>query len=175
MKVGIIGCGNISGAYFGGAQKTDVLKIQSCADIRMEAVRSAAGKYGCQAVTVDELLADPEIELGSYVQPTMLLGRSLVYNALDIFDWGERPVGLKGDGFLARVTYSNSGAGETGDSREHREGLVVSLQSLHKPVFGVHKNVGASLYLSHPRVSARDHMSASAPCAYYLQIESLVL
>ena len=63
MKIGIIGCGNISGAYFGGAQRTDVLEIKSCADIRMEAAKSAAEKYGCQAATVDELLADPEIEL----------------------------------------------------------------------------------------------------------------
>jgi len=63
MKIGIIGCGSISGAYFGGAQKTDILEIKSCADIRMEAAKSAAERYGCQAVSVDELLADPEIEL----------------------------------------------------------------------------------------------------------------
>ena len=63
MKIGIIGCGSISGAYFGGAQNTDVLEIKSCADIRMEAAQSAAERYGCQAVTVGELLADPEIEL----------------------------------------------------------------------------------------------------------------
>lgn len=63
MKIGIIGCGTISGAYFGGAQKTDVLEIKSCADIRMEAAQSVAEKYGCQAASVDELLADEEIEL----------------------------------------------------------------------------------------------------------------
>jgi predicted dehydrogenase len=63
MKIGIIGCGNICGAYFGGAQKTKVLEVKSCADIKMEAAKAAAKKYGCQAVTVDELLADPEIEL----------------------------------------------------------------------------------------------------------------
>ena len=63
MKIGIIGCGNISGAYFGGAQKTDVLEIKSCADIKMEVAQNAAERSGCQAVTVAELLADPEIEL----------------------------------------------------------------------------------------------------------------
>ncbi|MFQ6040005.1 MAG: Gfo/Idh/MocA family protein [Candidatus Poribacteria bacterium] len=63
MKIGIIGCGSISGAYFGGAQKTDALEVKSCADIRMEAAQNAAERYGCQAVTVDDLLADPEIEL----------------------------------------------------------------------------------------------------------------
>ncbi len=63
MKIGIIGCGNISGAYFGGAQRTDVLEIKACADIRMEAAQRQAEHFGCQAVSVDELLADPEIEL----------------------------------------------------------------------------------------------------------------
>ena len=63
MKIGIIGCGNICRAYFGGAQKTDLLEVKSCADIRMDAAKAAADRYNCQAVTVDELLADPEIEL----------------------------------------------------------------------------------------------------------------
>jgi predicted dehydrogenase len=63
MKIGIIGCGNISGAYFGGAQKTNALEIKSCADLHKEAAHRAAEKYGCLAVSVDELLADPEIEL----------------------------------------------------------------------------------------------------------------
>jgi predicted dehydrogenase len=63
MKIGIIGCGSISHAYFGGAPRTDVLEIKSCADIRMDAAKSTADRYGCQAVTVDEILADPEIEL----------------------------------------------------------------------------------------------------------------
>ena len=63
MKIGIIGCGTISGAYFGGAQKTDILEIKACADIRMEAAQAQAKRHNCQACTVDELLADPEIEL----------------------------------------------------------------------------------------------------------------
>ena len=63
MKIGIIGCGNISRAYFGGAQNTDALEIKSCSDIRMEAAQAAGGKWGCQAVSVDDLLADEEIEL----------------------------------------------------------------------------------------------------------------
>ena len=63
MKIGIIGCGNISGAYFGGARNTDVLEIKSCADLQMEAAQQRAEQFGCQAVTVDQLLSDPEIEL----------------------------------------------------------------------------------------------------------------
>lgn len=63
MKVGIIGCGAISRAYFGGAQNTNTLRIKSCADIRTEVAKEAADTWGCQAVSVDDLLADDEIEL----------------------------------------------------------------------------------------------------------------
>jgi predicted dehydrogenase len=63
MKVGIIGCGAISRAYFGGAQNTNTLRIKSCADIRTEAAQEAADTWGCRAVRVDDLLADDEIEL----------------------------------------------------------------------------------------------------------------
>ena len=62
MKIGIIGCGTISSAYFEGARKTDILEIKACADLRMEAAQAQAEKYNCHACTVDELLVDPEIE-----------------------------------------------------------------------------------------------------------------
>lgn len=95
MKIGIIGCGNISGAYFGGAQKTDVLEVKSCADIRMEAARSSAERYGCQAVTVDELLADPEIEL----VVNLTIPRAHVEIGLKVLEAGkhvysEKPMGV---------------------------------------------------------------------------------
>ena len=61
MKIGIIGCGNISRAYFGGARNTDVLEIKSCADLQMEAAQQCAEQFGCQAVTVNQLLSDPDL------------------------------------------------------------------------------------------------------------------
>lgn len=63
MKIGIIGCGNICGAYFSGAQQSDVIEVKSCADLSLDAAKAAAEEYGCQAVTCSELLADSEIEL----------------------------------------------------------------------------------------------------------------
>ncbi|MCG9128122.1 Gfo/Idh/MocA family oxidoreductase [Candidatus Poribacteria bacterium] len=63
MKIGIIGCGTISGAYFEGAKRTEILEIKGCADINQEASRSKAEKYNCKSYTVEELLLDSEIEL----------------------------------------------------------------------------------------------------------------
>ena len=63
MKIGIIGCGNISGAYFNGAKNTDVLKILACADLQQEVATKRADEFDCRAMSVKELLATPEIEL----------------------------------------------------------------------------------------------------------------
>ena len=63
MKIGIIGCGTISSAYFEGARKTNILEIKACTDLRMEVAQAQAERYNSHACSVDELLADPEIEL----------------------------------------------------------------------------------------------------------------
>lgn len=64
QKVGLIGCGNISGIYMENIAKfTDQLKLVACADIRPEAAEACAKANGVKAVSVDELLADPEIDI----------------------------------------------------------------------------------------------------------------
>ncbi|MFW6218411.1 MAG: Gfo/Idh/MocA family protein, partial [Verrucomicrobiota bacterium] len=63
MKIGIIGCGKISGAYFNGAAQARNIAVKACADLRMEAAEAAAKEHGCAAMSVEQLLADPEIEL----------------------------------------------------------------------------------------------------------------
>src|SRR5258707_4229958 len=62
--IGIIGCGNISSTYFKAPRLFDILQVVACADIDMERARSQAAKYGVPRVyTVEELLADPEVEI----------------------------------------------------------------------------------------------------------------
>jgi predicted dehydrogenase len=63
VKVGVIGCGAISQAYFNGCKQFRILEIKSCADVNMDAARAKAEQNQVQAVTVDELLADPEIQI----------------------------------------------------------------------------------------------------------------
>lgn len=63
IKVGLIGCGNISDAYLKAAPKFPVLEIAACADIFMEAAESKANAYGVKAMSVEALLADPEIDI----------------------------------------------------------------------------------------------------------------
>ncbi|MFC7391618.1 Gfo/Idh/MocA family protein [Scopulibacillus cellulosilyticus] len=64
IKVGIIGCGNISPIYFQAGQKFDILDIVACADLDVSAAQARAEEFNIpKACTVDELLADPEIEI----------------------------------------------------------------------------------------------------------------
>ena len=62
-KIGIIGCGFISDIYLQSKQVFPVLDIVAGADILPERSQAAAEKYGIQALTVEEMLADPEIEI----------------------------------------------------------------------------------------------------------------
>src|SRR5690606_336020 len=63
VKVGIIGCGNISPAYFNGCRAFDILDVVACADMDMERAAARAQEFGVRAMSVEELLADPEIEI----------------------------------------------------------------------------------------------------------------
>ena len=63
VRVGIIGCGNISQAYFNGAKLFEVLEVVACADLNPEAAKAKAEENGCVAQTADELLANPNVDL----------------------------------------------------------------------------------------------------------------
>jgi len=63
-KFGIIGCGAISDIYFQAAKTFDILEAAACADLIPERAHAKAEQHGVpKACTVDELLADPEIEI----------------------------------------------------------------------------------------------------------------
>jgi len=62
-KVGIIGCGNISNAYFKGCAAFEILEVVACADVDMERAIAKAAEHNVKAYSVDELLADPEIDI----------------------------------------------------------------------------------------------------------------
>jgi predicted dehydrogenase len=65
VKVGLIGCGSISGVYFNNMCNVfEVLDVTACADLDMTRAKEKASQFeGVKAVTVDELLADPDIEI----------------------------------------------------------------------------------------------------------------
>jgi predicted dehydrogenase len=72
-KVGLIGCGTISGIYLQNAKRFQEIEIVACADARLQAAQSRAEEYGVpKACSVEELLADPEIEVVINLTPHLV-------------------------------------------------------------------------------------------------------
>ena len=65
MKVGVVGCGNISGIYLTNlATMFTNVEVAAVADLVPERAQARAAEHGVpRACTVEELLADPAIEI----------------------------------------------------------------------------------------------------------------
>ena len=63
MRAGIIGCGNISETYFNCQNIFNNFNVISCADLDIDVAKKSAEKFNVKAQNVDDLLANPEIEL----------------------------------------------------------------------------------------------------------------
>jgi predicted dehydrogenase len=65
MKVGVVGCGNISGIYLTNlAKKFENVEVTAVADLVPERAQAKAAEHGIpRACSVEELLADPAIEI----------------------------------------------------------------------------------------------------------------
>ena len=55
MRVGIIGCGNISETYFECQNLFNNFNVVACADINIEAAKNSAEKYNVKAFSVDDI------------------------------------------------------------------------------------------------------------------------
>jgi predicted dehydrogenase len=64
VKTAVIGCGTISSIYLQNCTAWDVLDVVACADLDVSRAEAQAAKFGVpRATTVEEVLADPQIEL----------------------------------------------------------------------------------------------------------------
>ena len=64
VNTAVIGCGAISDIYLSNMMnRYATLNVTACSARHLEHAQKKAGKYGIRAMTVEEILADPEIEL----------------------------------------------------------------------------------------------------------------
>jgi predicted dehydrogenase len=63
VNVGIIGCGNIGPQYIRNMKAFDILEVRLAADIDMARAQWIAAEHELQAVSVGELLSDPQIQI----------------------------------------------------------------------------------------------------------------
>ncbi len=62
-RVGIVGCGDVTGLYLPGCERFPAIELAACTDLDPERAEALSGRGGFPAVTLDELLADPTIEI----------------------------------------------------------------------------------------------------------------
>ena len=65
IKVAVIGCGSISDIYMTNITrgKFEILELVACSDLFPAAAQAKAEKYGCKAMTTEEICADPSIDM----------------------------------------------------------------------------------------------------------------
>ncbi|TIX26375.1 Gfo/Idh/MocA family oxidoreductase, partial [Mesorhizobium sp.] len=63
LGIGVIGCGNISKAYFSLAPLFRGIEMRACADINMDVARARAKEFSLRAETVDGLLKADDIDI----------------------------------------------------------------------------------------------------------------
>jgi predicted dehydrogenase len=61
--VGVVGCGIIAKVYVEGSTAFDSFDVVACADLEAESADAFADVHGLQASTVDDLIADPSIDV----------------------------------------------------------------------------------------------------------------
>ncbi len=63
VRVGVIGCGNISAAYLKAAKLFPILDIVALSDMNPEAAAARSAEFAIPARPVEAVLADPSIEV----------------------------------------------------------------------------------------------------------------
>ena len=64
MNIGVVGCGDIARkAYLKHASQFPILNVVACADLDAAKAKAIADEFGLRAMSVDDLLADDDIEL----------------------------------------------------------------------------------------------------------------
>lgn len=95
MNIGVIGCGFIADTYLEVMQRFPMLHVSACADLDRPRAEAKAAKYGLTALSVDELLADPEIELVvNLTIPAAHAEVDLAVLAAGKHMYGEKPLAL---------------------------------------------------------------------------------
>lgn len=63
MRIGIIGCGAISGIYFENLSSFEGVSVRGCADLDLLRANDTAERHGVRTMRVEEMLASPEIDM----------------------------------------------------------------------------------------------------------------
>lgn len=95
LRIGVMGCGNISATYFKFVPLFKGIEIAACADLNPEMARARAGEYGVKAMKPAALLASPDIDLIlNLTVPNAHFGVSLAAVKAGKHVYSEKPLAL---------------------------------------------------------------------------------
>jgi predicted dehydrogenase len=99
IRVGVVGCGAISGQYFKHAKSFPVLDIVCCADLIPDVAKSRATEYGIsKACSVEDLLKDDSIQIIlNLTVPKAHVTVALAAIAAGKHTYAEKPLGVTRD------------------------------------------------------------------------------
>jgi predicted dehydrogenase len=63
VAIGLVGCGKISGIYLDNAPRLDGVRFVACTDVDSERALQVASERGIRALSAEELMADPEVQV----------------------------------------------------------------------------------------------------------------
>jgi predicted dehydrogenase len=63
LGVGLVGCGKISGIYLDNAPRLDGVRFVACTDVDAARAQDTACERGLRALSRDELMADPDVQV----------------------------------------------------------------------------------------------------------------
>lgn len=96
LRIGVIGVGNISSQYFAHFPDLPNLRLVAVADVNEERAREVAAEQGVRALTVDELLADADIDAVlnlTIPQAHAAIGIRAIESGKHVY--GEKPLALE--------------------------------------------------------------------------------
>lgn len=96
VGIGVIGCGMVSHAYLGTIARSSGVTLKALASRTMQSAELQAARYGGEPVTVDALLADPEIAVVVNLAPPAVhhaLGRRILEAGKHLYS--EKPFAIR--------------------------------------------------------------------------------
>jgi predicted dehydrogenase len=96
VNVGIVGCGVISKHYAANASAFDAFELVACADVIPEAAEELAAAHDLTALAVEDMLADPAVEVVVNLTPSSehaAVTRSALAAGKHVYT--EKPLGLE--------------------------------------------------------------------------------
>jgi predicted dehydrogenase len=109
LRIGLIGCGAISGAYLSHSRAFPILQYTACSDIDLEKAKAKAMEFGVPRVlSVEQILGDPHVDvILNLTIPTAHAGISLAALQAGKHVYSEKPLGIsmaEGERILAAAS-----------------------------------------------------------------------